>query len=307
MSNRYTVVKNETIIFFSSLVKFKKRNKEKSRKSHRGFKSGHYHNCYEIVLASYFNDESLEYIIQDKIYKVNQNCIVGSPPNVKHLAENGDKKERLILNFSYDYGKEIFDFLGVDINSFFENPVWYYSDEQIKNMFELGEKIIKESREVKKDRTVDITRNYCLKVLFLNFVSILVNPIETVMPFADGGNDIDNIIQYIRRNYEKIITLDSLASRFGMNKYVMCRKFKNKTGVTIMEFVMRVRLNHARELLEEENLKITEIAHMVGYQTSKYFSSEFKKCIGVSPTKYREDKKIQIGEKCNEDKSVKGI
>ena len=214
MPNKYSVVKDESVNFFSSLVKYKKGNNEKSQKSSRGFKSGHYHNCYELVLATYFVDEVLEYCIQDKIYKINQNCIVGAPPNVKHRAESGDKKERLILYFSEDYGKEIFEFLGVDINEFFKSPVWCYTDEQMKKMFEWGEKIVRESREVRKNRSTEISKNYDLKVLFLNFVSILVNPIETVVPVEDDVNVVDDIIQYIKRNYNKTITLDSLWERF---------------------------------------------------------------------------------------------
>lgn len=284
--NKHTLTDGENLDFHASIIRFRKTSKEKGKNSKFGMKVGHVHSFYEMGISTFFEPIDVNFYIYGHTYKINSNAIACSPPGEKHVADMADKKKRLILQFSETYGREVFGFLGVDLAEFFENPVYFYSDEQMEEMFSLGEKIVREYGDEKNSR-VDIKTNYRLKTLFLNFVSIFVQPIDVGVPITEDENVIKEIINYIKRNYQKHITVDSLSDKFYVNKYVMCKQFKAETGSTIMEFLIRVRLNHARELLEETRMTMAEIAEAVGYNSAKYFSSEFKKKIGVSPVNYR--------------------
>ena len=286
--SKYTLTNEENVDFYASLMRFRKTSKEKGKNSKHGMKSGHSHNFYEIGNSMLSEPREINYYIYGRIYKFNSNCFVSAPPGVKHLADISDKKQRFIINFSEEYGREVFGFLGVDVSEFLKNPVYFYSDEQIKKMLAIGEELVKECKDALKPN-IDIKKNYRLKMLFLNFVSILIQPVDVGVPIAEEENIVGEIANYIKRNYQKHITVDSLSDKFYVNKYVMCKKFKSETDATIMEFLIRVRLNHARELLEETMMSITEIADAVGYNSAKYFASEFKKKIGISPVNYRKN------------------
>ncbi|MFT4415051.1 response regulator transcription factor [Fredinandcohnia humi] len=95
------------------------------------------------------------------------------------------------------------------------------------------------------------------------------------------------IEEYIRHNYEKDINLQEIADRFFLSREYISRKFKQEFNETITDYLLKIRMEKAMELLENPHLKIYEIANHVGYQNEKYFSKLFKKFAGVTPNEYR--------------------
>lgn len=95
------------------------------------------------------------------------------------------------------------------------------------------------------------------------------------------------IQNYIDNNYQKKITLDSLASMTHNSKYYLSHAFKEFSGQSIIDYLITRRLEVAKALLKTTNHTISSIANMVGYDTSSYFSSSFKERVGMSPLKYR--------------------
>ena len=73
-----------------------------------------------------------------------------------------------------------------------------------------------------------------------------------------------------------------------MSRSVLYKKVKALTGMTIHEIIKDVRLKKAAELIAEKKYTVYEVADMIGYNDTKYFSSEFKKKFGVSPTEYEQ-------------------
>lgn len=63
--------------------------------------------------------------------------------------------------------------------------------------------------------------------------------------------------------------------------------FRQSTGITFMDYITRVRIRRAIELLRDDDHKMYEIAEAVGYSSQHYFSSAFKKVLGVSPMEYK--------------------
>ncbi|MEH7224692.1 response regulator [Bacillus sp. JJ1566] len=117
--------------------------------------------------------------------------------------------------------------------------------------------------------------------------------VTTDIQFQKEKTGIHLIEEYIKQNYQTEINLQDLAERFFLSREYISRKFKQEFDDTITDYVMKIRMEKAKELLENRDLKIYEIANHVGYQNEKYFSKLFKKLIGVRPNEYR-NKKVKV-------------
>ena len=95
---------------------------------------------------------------------------------------------------------------------------------------------------------------------------------------------------YIEANYTKNITLDDLSMAVNISSYYLSRIFKENTGENFIDYLTRLRIEHAKELLSTTQYSMKEIGVMSGYSDPNYFSKSFKKNVGVTPTEYREGK-----------------
>lgn len=103
----------------------------------------------------------------------------------------------------------------------------------------------------------------------------------------DKLNSFNLILKYIDSNYTKKINIKELSAIIHVNGFYFCRLFKQITGETAMEYINRLRLNKASQLLLESNLNITEIALACGFDDPNYFSRIFKKAKSISPSELR--------------------
>ena len=93
--------------------------------------------------------------------------------------------------------------------------------------------------------------------------------------------------EFIRTNYKKKIKLVDISKAIYLSPYYLSHIFKRETGVTLMEYLAKVRIEEAKYLLENTPLNTTRIAFQVGYSDQSYFSKVFKKSEGISPSDYR--------------------
>ncbi|MDQ0256656.1 two-component system response regulator YesN [Evansella vedderi] len=100
-------------------------------------------------------------------------------------------------------------------------------------------------------------------------------------------NSVQMIEEYIRANYQKDIKLQDIADQFFLSREYISRKFKQEYNETITDYLTRIRVEKAKELLKNPYLKVYEIASVVGYQNDKYFIKVFKKVEGVTPAELR--------------------
>ncbi|WP_078549640.1 response regulator transcription factor [Litchfieldia alkalitelluris] len=100
-------------------------------------------------------------------------------------------------------------------------------------------------------------------------------------------NSMYDIEQFLIANYKQDITLQEIADQFYLSREYISRRFKQEYKETITDYVTRIRLEKAKELLCNPHLKIYEIAYHIGYHNEKYFSKVFKKLIGITPNEYR--------------------
>ena len=102
---------------------------------------------------------------------------------------------------------------------------------------------------------------------------------------------------YIRANYALPVSIESIASMLGIDRRYLSRIFLRETGMTPKEYLVRIRLNRAADLLENSACTVTETAHSVGYDDVYNFSKIFKKKYGISPAYFRQRAAFHAGEK----------
>lgn len=105
---------------------------------------------------------------------------------------------------------------------------------------------------------------------------------------ASGASVIQCAKEYIRDRYNRDITLDEIAEHVFLNPIYLSRLFKEQTGENYIDYLIKVRMEKAIELLQEKKYKVYEIGSMVGYDSIKYFYKVFKRVTGQTPTEYRE-------------------
>lgn len=102
---------------------------------------------------------------------------------------------------------------------------------------------------------------------------------------------LNDVLYYIDHNYSDNITLENIAPLFGYNSSYLGKIFTKKIGKTFNTYVEQVRLDHSKELLLREDLKVYAIAEQVGYRNVDYFHIKFKKYTGMSPAEFRKKNK----------------
>lgn len=100
-------------------------------------------------------------------------------------------------------------------------------------------------------------------------------------------DQVDRIYRYLYEYYDQSFSLTQLADYANMNKASLCRAFKKKSGLTIIEFVNKLRVEKACQLLTSSDLTVSEIAYKVGYNTYSHFNDCFYRIWKISPGAYR--------------------
>ncbi|MZQ80853.1 helix-turn-helix domain-containing protein [Paenibacillus sp. 5J-6] len=101
---------------------------------------------------------------------------------------------------------------------------------------------------------------------------------------------IEQVIRLMEERYREDLSLDECARAVASNPYTLSRSFKQVTGFTFVDYLTRLRIRKAKELLLTTGLKVNEIAEHVGYQHS-YFNKIFKGSEGMTPTQFRDQYK----------------
>ena len=93
--------------------------------------------------------------------------------------------------------------------------------------------------------------------------------------------------QFIAQNKTEAISLGAVARAAGASVFHFCKMFRKATGLNFTDYVVRVRLEDAKTRLVNPNLRISEVAYDVGFQSLTQFNRTFQRILGQSPTEYR--------------------
>jgi YesN/AraC family two-component response regulator len=93
--------------------------------------------------------------------------------------------------------------------------------------------------------------------------------------------------EYIHEHQAEKLSLGQVARAVNMSTFYFCKTFKKVTGINFTDYLSRVRIEKSKNLLLNPNLRVSEIAFEVGFQSLTHFNRVFKKILGQSPTEYR--------------------
>jgi two-component system response regulator YesN len=120
------------------------------------------------------------------------------------------------------------------------------------------------------------------------FTEMILTLMEELKNADPKGARAARIMQYINLNFHNAnLSVEMLSEEFELSSNYLCSIFKKAAGKTIHQYLTDVRIEKAKELLQNSNFKIYEIAEMVGYLDTNYFSTVFKKILGHPPLYFR--------------------
>lgn len=175
------------------------------------------------------------------------------------LMRIGEKKDIEFKKFENYYSYKLLDFIEAFIHEF--------------NYFEENSSIMLESMETQI--VIQLLRD-----------SDLDPAMHRVNRFQDS-NYVQQAIKYIENYYSSNITINEICNNIYISPCHFQRIFKNTINKTPYQYIMEVRLNKAKEMLQGEEISISEVARLTGFLSSGHFSTVFKRIEGKTPSEYR--------------------
>lgn len=146
----------------------------------------------------------------------------------------------------------------------------------VPNLKELHLKISQNGDELEKEE------------LFIYLLDELIQAYSdlTILPYStEGSYEIKTICSYLEANYMKTITLNELSTLVGWSKYHLLRSFTKERGISPYSYLVSIRINQAKELLEQK-IKPIEVAFLTGFSDQSHLTKFFKGLVGLTPKQY---------------------
>lgn len=109
----------------------------------------------------------------------------------------------------------------------------------------------------------------------------------TSISATDDCERINKVYQFVMDNYTKNPTLEEVAEIACMSHTAFCRFFKSHTNKTYIQFLNEIKIGNACKMLIDNDLSISEICYITGFNSTAHFNNQFKKILGVTPSHYR--------------------
>lgn len=237
----------------------------------------HWHDHYEIYFLS---KGERSFFLADTLYHAKAPFLIVLPPRVMHKSEGG-AFERYDVNVSVEY-----------LDAFQKEVLADKSLRAIKPTPQETEELIRLLEELCSLPKSHRHSDEMLRALF-SYLILRLNDLEEGQSEKithDGGNVpplVLKVLDHLNAHYAQPITLDWLAENFFVSKATLMYNFKKYTGRSPIDFLLSVRLEHAKKMLISTKKSINEIAEACGFSSANYFGLIFKKKENLSPVHYR--------------------
>lgn len=170
---------------------------------------------------------------------------------------------------------------------------------QPRQSAELAELLLLIDRHAREERPY--AKKICqqLTLAVLELTKQMIQETE-ILPVDSKNRLCEEVEAYIYRHYMEDITIEQLGRRFAVSPYHLAHVFKENTGYTIKQYILRRRIGEAQNRLILTQDAIVRIAKQVGFEDAGYFTRMFTKFVGMPPTEYRAYRHIQ--QKTGEDR-----
>ena len=133
----------------------------------------------------------------------------------------------------------------------------------------------------------ELQRQYVTELLFLVLADAVQYGRELTGIKKDKENYTEKACRYINKHYARNVSVDDLANHLSLNKNYMIKLFKKELAVTPGQYLLGIRLFHAKTMLLYTDQSVKSIAVCCGFNTESYFIKCFKKSVGKTPAAYR--------------------
>lgn len=254
----------------------------------------------------YFISGNGEYIFGNERYPITRGSMLLIKPDISHTLILEGEHEYIWVHFDFFYRDDVnklYEFMKNHQNELFQDCLphaeWIREQSQFENNFLFPDYIRLQEKEVIEALFRKLLFEYTNKsaVYQLRCKALLLNIFSEVMQqvFENQGIKTNysnfgvfyKLISYIEQHYFQKVVLSDLAELVGLSGDYVSRIFREKTNCSAIEYLNNYRLKKAKSLLMQEDLKITDVAGMVGFESIYYFSRLFKKKEGISPIVFR--------------------
>ena len=175
---------------------------------------------------------------------------------------------------------------------FFKPPTSSQTNRVLKQLEEWGVPIDRPQAAADYQRIPVVQQaTYQATISLLQFfaaqLGVLANQIVLQERTAEP-EQITRARRFIEANFHEELSLATVARQAGISLFYFCKTFRKVTGMHFTQYVTRVRVEKAKQLLLNHNYRVSEIAFEVGFQSLTHFNRVFKTIAGRSPTDYRE-------------------
>jgi len=254
--------------------------------------SWHYHNNYEI---SFITEGSGKRIVGDSIEEFQPGDLAFIGPNLPHVWI-ADKETRIP-------SKRTLEMVFLQFTSNILSPQLLILPEfsHVKSALDMSERGIQIVGQTLNEVSEIMLQLPYLKSFdrMLHFFMLMdiIGKSETNVQlaskeylkirFTTGNKRIATIHEYLMNNYREEVDLKRLAALVSMAEGSLCRFFKMNTGLTVFEYLNKIKTEFACKLLMDHDLNIMEICYDSGFNNLSHFNKQFKKATGVPPSEYR--------------------
>ncbi len=221
-----------------------------------------------------------DYFSNNKLYHLQKGTLWLLPKKQYHYyaADKDDPYEYVWLHIDGKGAEFFLEKIGLTEN----NPVIFnlYSPDIIR----LFMKLIEISKQTSPNEHLVLSALHEL----LYQIEYTIKQTAVNKPPINSDHAIDDVISFIKNNYAKDIYLKDLANVAVLNELYFIKKFREKTGITPIQFLNQYRVSQSCSLLHE-NISLTSIAKSCGFKTLTNYLRRFKDFLGLTPTQYRQN------------------
>lgn len=248
----------------------------------------HFHNSLEIAILE---RGSVELMVNCMLQRIEGSSIMVFGSNLPHGPGRYSKDAKGVLihipNSTISWYKTIPELQNeVEYINSAEQGYLYTSEKLCSKAISISRKINRTCGFQKISYLFELLQTLKESQEFKQIIS--VDRQASVRDYKTHSTTFDRAYEYLYSHFQESFSLEDLAGYVGMNKTALCRSFKRQTGVTLFEFVNRLRIEKACGLLRNSEMTVSQIAFQVGFNTFSHFSTQFSKIVNLTPTEYRE-------------------
>jgi AraC-like DNA-binding protein len=238
----------------------------------------HFHDYYVI---GFIEKGTRSLLWKNKFYNISKGDIILFNPYENHECEQPDTQilDYRSINIPSSIMQDITaKLIGEKYFPYFLEPILYHNAEILSLIKSLHYNITKKESVLKRKELFFFT----FEKLILKYARIS----STLLTTEDINNKIEQLANYLKKNYEQELHLKELSKLVNMSEYHLLHTFTKKKGISPYKFLEALRIDEAKKLLEKGDYPF-DVAIQTGFHDQSHLTRFFKKFIGVTPSQYR--------------------